>query len=112
MSMDLAVWSERPFELPRQLPKSDSWSSYGEEFAFEGDGWQLTVLCASDQPDESVTSKLPAARHVAYITLEPIGADPPGYTMLEEVSRGLSRETGGVGIDPDGEPHFHDEGAF
>jgi hypothetical protein len=112
MSMDLAVWSERPFELPRQLPHADSWNSFGEEFAFEGDGWQITVLCASPPPDQSVTSKLPAARHVAYVTLEPIGADPVGYTMLEEVTRGLSRQTGGVWVAPDGEAYFHDEGAF
>jgi len=112
MSMDLAVWSRRPFDLPRELPKADSWTSYGEEFSFDGDGWQVTVLCASDEPDDTITCKLPEAKHVAYVTLEPIGADPSGYTMLEEVTRGLSRQTGGVWIDPDGEVYFHDEGTF
>jgi len=112
MSMDLAVWSERPFELPRQLPKADSWKCYGKEFAFEGDGWQVTVLCAIDTADVSVVSKLPTAKHVAYVTLEPIGADAPGYTMLENVVRGLSRQAGGVWVDPSGQGHLHDEGTF
>ncbi len=112
MSMDLAVWSERPFDLPRQLPKAESWNRYQKEFAFDGGEWQVTVLCANDDPDQNVTARLPAATHVAYVTLEPIGAARPGYTMLEEVTRALSRQTGGVWVDANGEAHLHDEGAF
>jgi hypothetical protein len=113
MSMDIAVWSERPFELLEQLPHADSWRSYGEEeFCFEGDGWQVTVRCSSDPPEDSVATKLASARYVAYLALEPIEADASGYSMLEEVARGLARLTGGVWVDPDGDAHFHDEGAF
>ena len=52
------------------------------------------------------------AAHVAYVTLEPIGADKAGYKMLEDAVRELSRQSGGVWTDPNGEPYSHDEGSF
>ena len=110
--MDLAVWSTRPFDLATQLPQSGAWKRYDREFAFEGNGWHVLVLCSDDEPDEIIVSKLPGAAHVAYVTLEPIGADAAGYKMLEEVVRELSRKSGGVWTDPDGEPYFHNEGSF
>jgi hypothetical protein len=112
MSMDLAVWSAQPFDLPKQLPKSNSWKRTGKEFAYSGKGWHVLVMCSDDEPDENIVSKLPGAAHVAYVTLEPIGADKAGYKMLEEVVRELSRQTGGVWTDPDGNPYLHDEGQF
>ena len=32
MSMDLAVWSTRPFKFPAELPQSDSWERAGRSF--------------------------------------------------------------------------------
>jgi hypothetical protein len=64
------------------------------------------------QLPKNILSKFPAATHVAYVTVEPIGADKAGYAMLEEVVRELSRQTGGVWVDPDGEPYSHNEGSF
>lgn len=113
MSMDLAVLSTKPFNLPAQLPKSKAWKCIGKEFAFSSKGWHVLVLCSDeDEPDENIVSKLPGAAHVAYVTLEPIGVDAAGYKMLEEVVRELSRQTRGVWTDPDGEPYSHEEGSF
>lgn len=110
--MDLAVWSARPFKLPAELPKSPKWKRAGKEFAFLAKGWQVLVLCSEDEPDENIVDKLPGAAHVAYVTLEPIGADAAGYKMLETVVRDLARQSGGVWTDPEGEPYFHNEGSF
>lgn len=111
--MDLSVWSTRPFKLPDQLPKSREWKRAGKEYAYLKKSWQVLVLCSEeDEPEENILSKLPGAAQVAYITLEPIGAGPDGYKMLEEVVRALARQSGGVWVDPNGEPYFHDEGLF
>ncbi|HEY1787287.1 MAG TPA: hypothetical protein VGJ73_03990 [Verrucomicrobiae bacterium] len=112
MSMDLAVWSARPFNLPAELPQSSAWEHAANEFAFSGKGWHVLVLPSEDEPDEEVVSKLPDAAHVAYVSLEPIGADAAGYKMLETVVRDLARKSNGVWVDANGEPYRHDEGSF
>ena len=113
MSMDLEVWSAQPFDLPKQLPSSRTWEQNGEEFAFLGKGWHVLVQCYDgDEPDENIVNKLPGASHMAAVTLEPIGADAAGYKMLEEVVRELARQSGGVWVDPYGEPFLHNEGQF
>jgi hypothetical protein len=112
MSMDLAVWSARPFKLPAELPDSKAWKRTGKEFAFLKKGWQVLVLSSEDEPEDNIVEKLPGAAHVAYVTLEPIGAGPDGYKMLETVVRDLARQTGGVWVDSNGEPCLHDEGDF
>ena len=112
MSMDLAVWSTRDFNFPAELPRSTLWKRYGEEFAFEGDEWQVLVVSEQSEPDPPVVHKLPGANFVAGISLEPIGAGPDGYDFLEEVVRSVAREVGGVWVDPNGFAYFHDEGSF
>ena len=74
MSMDLEVWSTRDFNLPAELPQSTLWKRYDEEFAFEGDEWQVLVLSEQREPDPSVVHKLPGANFLASITLAPIWA--------------------------------------
>ena len=112
MSMDLAVWSTRDFNFPAELPRSALWKRYDEEFAFEEDQWQVLVLSEESDPDSSVVHKLPGANFVAWISLEPIGAEPDGYAFLEEVVRSVAREVGGVWVDPNGLAYFHNEGSF
>jgi len=65
-----------------------------------------------DAPDTAVLQKLPDPSHVAYVTLEPIGADHAGYAFLEKVVRGLARATDGVWVDPNGQAYAPDEGQF
>src|SRR5256885_953736 len=112
MSMDLAVWSEREFDLPRQLPSAEQWKLHGDEWSFEGQGWQILVLPAREQPDSAVTARLPQAKFVGYVTLEPIGSDRSAYGFLEEVVRSLAKAISGVWIDPDGNAHRHGDGVF
>jgi hypothetical protein len=112
MSMDLSVWSPQSFELPAQLPNSSQWRLYARAWTLEAVGWHIQVLPAADHPDSNVLQKLPGASHVAYVTLEPIGADDIAYDLLEKVVRTLARVTSGVWVDPNGEPYFHDEGQF
>lgn len=116
MSMDLSVWSSKPFDLPDQLPRAKLWVRHPHEWAFEGAGWQILVMptqrSARDAPSGSVLQKIPNASHVAYVTLEPIGADHAGYVLLEEVVRALARATSGVWVDPNEEAFAHDEGQF
>jgi hypothetical protein len=116
MSMDLCVWSSRPFELPDQLPQQRPWTRYQDEWGFDGKGWYVSVLptqrSEQDAPSDSVLQKVPDASYVAYVTLQPIGADRAGYRLLEEVVRALARATSGVWVDPYGEAFAHDEGQF
>ena len=112
MSMDLEVWSTRDFNFPAELPRSTSWKRYDDEFAFEENEWQVLVLSEQSDPDPSVIHKLPGARFVAAISLEPIGAGPDGYAFLEEVVRSVARAVGGVWVDPNGSAYFHNEGSF
>jgi hypothetical protein len=112
MSMDLAVWSTRDFNFPAQLPRSSLWKRYDEEFAFEADQWQVSVLFEESEPDPMVVSKLPDANFVAWISLEPIGAGPDGYAFLEEVVRSVTLEVAGVWVDANGQVYFHNEGRF
>ncbi len=113
MSMDVSVWSRGDIALPAALPQAEAWAHYGEEWAYEGDGWQVVVsLGEEDQPDDAVLEALPDAKTVVYVSLEPIGAEPAGYRWLEEVVRGLARQSGGVWVDPDGAPHGADDAGF
>ena len=112
MSMDLDVWSTRDFNFPAELPQPTLWKCYDEQFVFEGDEWQVLVLSEQSEPDPAVVHKLPGAKFVAGINLEPIGAGPAGYAFLEEVVRSLARQVGGVWVDPYGSPYFHNEGSF
>jgi hypothetical protein len=133
MSMDLSVWSSRPFDLPVQLPLPKQWKVYTlnlpmnsetsedqrrhrQEWAFDSVGWQVLVLPArrseDNVPEAAVLQKLPDASHVAYVTLEPIGADQAGYAFLEKVVRGLALATGGVWVVPNGQAYAHNEGQF
>ena len=112
MSMDLEVWSIGEFDLPPQLPSADRWQQFDDEFAFDGGVWQVLVLSEPSEPSSSVSQLLPGATHVAYVTLEPIGAGPDGYDFLEKVVRTLARESLGVWVDPNGSAYRHDEGNF
>jgi hypothetical protein len=116
MSMDLSVWSSRPFDLPGQLPQAGLWTRFPHEWDFDGVGWHVTVMPAQrterDAPNSSVLQKNPTAAHVAYVTLEPIGADRIGYAFLEKVVRTLALAASGVWVDPNGEAYAHDEGQF
>jgi hypothetical protein len=75
-----------------------------------GDGWHVLVMSAEDRPSSAVLQKLPDAAHVAYVTLEPIGADSAAYILLEKVVRAVARAADGVWVDLDGSAHFHNEG--
>ena len=110
--LDISVWSECPFDLPKQLPDADTWARDGSAWEFEGDGWHVLVFTADDRPDESVPELLPNAKYVAYVTLEPIGAPNAGYEMLERTTRSLAHAVDGLWIDPNGNAHPHDEGDF
>jgi hypothetical protein len=112
MSMDLEVWSTREFNFPAELPRPTSWKRYNDEFAFEQERWQVLVLAEEREPDPPVVQKLPGAKFVAGITLEPIGAEDDGYDFLEAVVRSVAREVGGVWVDPYGSAYFHNEGQF
>ena len=112
VSTDLAVWSTRAFNFPAELPQSSLWKSYDDEFAFEKDDWQVSILSEQTEPDPSVVHKLSGANFVAWISLEPIGAEPDGYAFLEEVVRSVTRKVGGVWVDQNGLVYFHDEGNF
>jgi hypothetical protein len=140
MSMDLSVWSEECPELPRGLPDVDHWqppeaASEASEpdvdldlvpemgqreldgpWYYEAEGWLIEVLtCLVEDPrivPEEVRKKLPLPKHVAYVTLQPIGAGRDGYEMLEKVVRGLAREYRGVWANMDGVAFLPDEGEF
>jgi hypothetical protein len=114
MSVDLEVWSSKPFELPSQLPHAKLWERHPLEWGFDGGGWHVLVLVANRSeryaPSGAVLQKVPRASNVAYVTLEPIGADRAAYAFLETVVRALALATSGVWVDPNGEAHLHDEG--
>jgi hypothetical protein len=42
MSVDLEVWSARELNLPAELPQESLWEQFGEEFSYEGNGWQVS----------------------------------------------------------------------
>ena len=88
------------------------WEAFDDEWSYDGETWQILVQAGDDEPESSVLSKLPNARRVFYVTLEPIGAEPEGYGLLEEVTRGLAKQSGGVWVDPSNNVHAFDEGQF
>jgi hypothetical protein len=114
MSMDLSVWSALPFELPNQLPQSQSWHRYPDEWCFESTSWVVSVIASvsseRDRPPHAVLQRLADASYVAHASLEPIAAGLAGYRFLEEVVRALARATSGVWVDPNGSAFAHDEG--
>ena len=112
MSMDLAVWSPVAISLPDVLPSRAEWVETASELALEGEGWQILALIGDDSPPHEVLQKLPGAKVVVYVTLEPIGAPESAYERLEEVVRHVARVTNGVWIAANGEPNRHDEGSF
>ena len=112
MSMDLEVWASQPFELPAQLPEPNRWEQLGDRWSVEGEGWQVFILIAEDDVPVEIQAKLPGAKHVAYVTLEPIGADKAGYALLEQTVRSLARHSAGVWVDPNGRPFGPDDGLF
>jgi len=113
MSMDLEVWSENPFNLETMLIESNKWEKFGDEWAYEGNGWQVLInIEESNDSSDSVQSFLPSPNYVAFISLEPIGADSSGYLFLEKTIRGLAKESNGVWVDPNGEAFRPGEGTF
>ena len=62
----------------------------------------MVVLFSNDTEDDCpdfARNLLLDAKHVAYVTLEPIGADDSGYNFLEKVIRQLAEITNGVWVD-------------
>ena len=140
MSMDLSVWSEQRPELPRGLPEAERWqppdvssegnwpqadlaeySETGEReldgpWYYEAENWLIDVLICviADHRHilEDVRARMPSAKYVAYVTLEPIGASRDGYEMLERVVRGLASEYAGVWANMDGVAFTPEEGQF
>jgi hypothetical protein len=140
MSMDLSVWSEQRPELPRGLPEADRWQppevsseanwphadlaelTETDERGLDGpwyyvtENWLVEVLIfLVEDPrhiPEDVRAKMPSAKHVAYVTLQPIGAGRDGYEMLERVVRRLACEYAGVWPDMDGAAFTPEEGEF
>lgn len=112
MSMDLSVWSSRPFALPEYLPELAAWNRSREEWSYDGDCWQVLVFPTTAHAEDSVTTLLPGARFVAYVTLEPIGAPPSAYAFLEQTIRSLARNADGVWLDPSGSAYKYNEGSF
>lgn len=113
MSLDIEVWSEKPFNVSEWLPESDKWEQFGDEWSYEGDGWQVLVNLDETEPiSESVKEKIGSAKFVAYTTLEPIGADTEGYAFLEKVVREMTRNAQGVWVDPYDQVLRADEGSF
>ena len=111
MSMDLSVWSSCEIELPSALPDSSAWVSYGGEFAYEQEEWQVLVLLGEDEePDESILQMLPKAKYAYYVTLEPIGSSSEAYLFLEKVTRTLAKVCDGVWVDSNNQAYFHDNG--
>jgi hypothetical protein len=72
----------------------------------------VIVHCYVSKPTLEAKCRRYPASHVAYVTLEPIGADPAGYAFLEKVVCGLARATGSVWIDPNKQAYAHDECQF
>ena len=112
MSMDLAVWVQEEVQLPAALPDPASWTGTESEWAFEDEGWHVLVQPADDLPDEEITTHLPDAKRVFYITLEPIGAPLEAYEFLEKTVRVLATQGHGVWVDADGEVFEPNEGSF
>ena len=112
MSMDLSVWCSNDVKLPSQLPSSTEWHNYDNEWAYEGDGWQVLAMEGNENPTKEIKTKFPKASKIIYVTLEPIGADKVGYDLLEKVVRTLAKSCGGVWVDPNGKAYFHNEGSF
>jgi hypothetical protein len=115
MSMDSSVWSSRPF-TDTDLPSIGNWKHYRATIAHEADSWQVEILFSNDTQDDCpdfVSGLLPDAKHVAYVTLEPIGADEFGYGFLEKTIRHLARVTNGIWVDGLGTHAYGaDEGIF
>lgn len=112
MSMDLAVWSQTPFKLPEQLPEPANWEEHHGEWTFGGEGWQVLVLEATDEPESIVSERLTGAAYVAYVSLEPIGATKDAYVLLERAVRSLAKSSDGIWVDSFGEAHLANEGSF
>jgi len=105
MNTDLSVWSSPPFNLPDQFPEAKLWILYQDQWAFKAKGWHVLVLPTlrsdnKDAPDTAMLQKLPDASHVAYVTLEPIGADPAEYAFVEKIVRRLALATGASALMP------------
>jgi hypothetical protein len=140
MSIDLSVWSEQRPDLPRGLPDPERWQppevfpeaswlqdqltdvpEMGEReldgpWCYETENWLIDVLkCLVEDPrsiPEDVRKKTPSAKHIAYVTLQPIVAGRDGYEMLGRVVRGLARTYQGVWANMDGVAFMPDEGDF
>lgn len=110
--MDLSVWSRTEFKIPEQLPEPDTWSCFEKECSYEGNGWQIIVLMADDEPSSEVLARFPKAQKGVYVSLEPLGAGREGYRMLENVVRSLSRMSEGVWVDAFGSVFQWNEGVF
>jgi hypothetical protein len=115
MSMDLSVWSSQPF-TDTALPEIGNWQQYPGAWSHETDDWVVHVLISNDTADDCpvfVRHLIPAAKHVAYVTLEPSGADESGYEFLEKTIRHFARVSNGVWVDGLGTHAFPaDEGSF
>jgi hypothetical protein len=70
------------------------------------------VQLGQERPDAAVIARLPTAKFVAYVTLEPIDSDRAAHRVLENAVRSLAKSNGGVWVDPLGNVYGHAEGAF
>lgn len=118
MSMDLSVWSDMPFVAPADLigDEVEGWEEDGDQWAILASDWSIQVLIDNNTDDvvpDCVASLMPGAKHVAYVTLSPIGSSRPGYECLEKVVRHLARRRNGVWVDGLGtHANWADEGYF
>ena len=113
MSMDLEVWSSKPFDIESILNENKDWKKYTDEWAYEGDGWQVIVnLDKSEDAPESVYPIVSSPNYVGYISLEPIGANSEGYIFFEKTVRSLAKVSNGAWVDPYGDAFKSSEGSF
>jgi hypothetical protein len=110
MSMDLEVWSSKTLTLPGDLPEPGRWAQYGNDFVWEADEWQVSVVQEARPPSKEVAARLSDNARGVCVTLEPIGAPEEAYRQLETTVRHLARISEGLWLSAQGTLHRHDEG--
>jgi len=104
VSADTELWVRDMGDVAPLLPRAEEWHAVGGGFEFDGGEWLLTVMppeaADSDEVPPELVALVDGLRFRVELGVEPSGAPPVAWALMEDVMAAIGRGLGGAGLHP------------